>query len=412
MLLSSRGLRNIVCDDSAFIFKVTGREFEVSRFKAQFLSPAVSHSLCVDATQSSFEIEIPDGTSAFESILSLCDGNSVSVDRSQVFEFGEVCRALGNDELIGLAMGTLEVSICNVGRRLALAITDSDIGFACENFVSLDHSWLPGSVLETLLSDDRLKIDSEDSLLQVVEDRISSDPSLIRLLDYIRCEYLSSEAMSRYISLISIESMSLSVWESLCCRLQLPVSLSPEQPHFNSQFIPLDRSRPFDGIFAHLSRQCGKNPHRAGLIAISANDELPNCPCHDLISPQLNGGTSWTTNCGTFDHYVKIDLKDMLLVPSGYSVKTYSRTQCGKNCAVRSWRFEGSNTNDSRWEVLDRHRDSDLMMEHGKEVSFAISTTTKFRFLRFIQTGTNSSGDGQLCLQRLEVFGLLSRNRQ
>jgi hypothetical protein len=379
---------------------VNGREFEISKFKAQFISPAVSRSLCLDPTQSSFTIEVPDGIEYFESIVSLCEGNAISVDQSLVYKFGAVCRALGNDELIELAIGNDPISISNVGFRLSLLITDSDVGFACEHFVSLDHSSLPVNILELLLSDNRLKIESEDWLLKIVSDRISSDSSLKSLLDFIECKYLSVEGMSTFVSVLSRESISPSVWSSLCSRLVLPVLFSNLNPRV-SQLIALDRARPFEGVFARIQRKCGDNPHNAGLISISANDECSSYQFHGLVST----GKDWRSENADVDHYVKIDLKNLRLIPSGYSVKTHSNTWKG-SFFVRSWRFEGSN-DDSKWEVLDSHADSEELMANDKEVSFAISTTTQFRFLRFIMTGVNSSGQRYLMLQRLETFGLL-----
>jgi hypothetical protein len=409
MILSSRGLKNIVCDDSTFVFKVNGQEFEISKFKAQFLSPAVSRSLCFDSTQSSFTIEVPNAIDCFETILSLSEGNAISVEKSRVFEFGEVCRALGNDELIHLAMGDDPVSTSNVGLRLSLLITDRDVGFAGDYFVCLDHSSLPVTILEVLLSDKRLKISSEDWLLNVVKDRVSRDGSLIGLLDYIQCEYLSAEAMSQFLSLISIESMSSSLWSSLCRRLRLPISISNADPRFLASAIPFDRTRPFDGVFAYLSRKYGQNPAIAGVIAISANDERPVCkfPRHEILSDSRKKGTWWGTNNAAVDHYLQIDFKNLRLTPSGYSVKVHNTSWAPAGHFIRSWRFEGSN-DDSKWEVLDSHTDSDLLMGNDKEASFAVSTGAEFRFLRFVQTGANSSGYYSFSLQRLETFGILT----
>jgi hypothetical protein len=406
MILSSRGLKNIVCDDSVFAFKVNGQEFEISKFKAQFVSPAVARCLCLDPTQSSFEIGVPDGIEYFESIISLCEGNAISVDQSHVYGFAAVCRALGNDELIELAIGSDPVSITNVSARLSFLIADSDVGFACRHFVSLDHTSLPVNIFKLLLADNRLEIESEDWLLKVVVDRISTDNSLIGLLDYIECKYLSVEGISTFVSMLSKESISSSVWSSLCRRLEIPVSVPNVNPRARDHSFTLDRNRPFDGVFAHLSRQCGENPHNAGLVAISANDRCSSFVCHDLVSE----GKQWRSESADVDHYVKIDLKDLRLTPSAYSVKTHGSLWTGR-LFVRSWRFEGSN-DDSRWEVLDSHANSDELMGDDRENSFAISTTTRFRFLRFIQAGVNSSNSRFFCLQRLEAFGLLQSIRQ
>jgi hypothetical protein len=253
-----------------------------------------------------------------------------------------------------------------------------------------------------------LKIESEDWLLKIVGARISGDGSLIGLLDHIECKYLSVEAMSTFLSLVSRESVGSSVWSSICSRLQLPISIPNDNPRVRGLSIPLNRDRPFDGVFAYLWRQCGENPHTAGLIEISVNDEYPNrqYKCYDLLSE----GKWWASNNGAVDHYVKIDLKDRRLVPSGYSVKTHGNA-FSSGQFVRSWRFEGSN-DDSKWEVLDSHTDSGELMGNDKEVSFAISEARAFRFLRLIQTRVNSSGGRYLALQRLELFGQLQGNRE
>jgi hypothetical protein len=50
---------------------------------------------------------------------------------------------------------------------------------------------------------------------------------------------------------------------------------------------------------------------------------------------------------------------------------------------------------------------SDELMGNDKEVSFEVSTTAEFRFMRFSMFGRNSSGDLLFSLQRLELYGLL-----
>jgi hypothetical protein len=45
MIRSSRGLKNINFDENTFVFRVNGQQFQVSKFAAHFISPAVSRSL-------------------------------------------------------------------------------------------------------------------------------------------------------------------------------------------------------------------------------------------------------------------------------------------------------------------------------------------------------------------------------
>jgi hypothetical protein len=84
----------------------------------------------------------------------------------------------------------------------------------------------------------------------------------------------------------------------------------------------------------------------AHLIQMSANDETPNrlYKYYDLLSEE-----KWwaPTNAGV-DHYVRIDLEDLRLLPSGYSVKVHGSARGKGSYFVRSWCFDGSN-DDSKW---------------------------------------------------------------
>jgi hypothetical protein len=112
-----------------------------------------------------------------------------------------------------------------------------------------------------------LKIESEDKLFEIIENLIFRDGSFMILLDYIECEYLSSDSISRFISLISIENLSSGIWSSICRRLELPVSLLIPNPRLKTPpdlYLRLDESHPFEGVFFSSlgemwskSTQCG-----------------------------------------------------------------------------------------------------------------------------------------------------------
>jgi hypothetical protein len=310
--------------------------------------------------------------------------------------------------------GQEPVSVGNVVSRLEFCPSDSDVEFASANFCSLDFSSATVEVAMRLLSDSRLKIKSEDWLLNLVSDLISRDCKFAVLLDYIESQYLSVESTSRFTELVwSVgQSMSFCVWSSLCRRLILSVSPTIANPRIRQRSIPLDRSRPFDGVFSQLWKSCGQNPHLAGLITISAADEASfrTFDCHDLISETSKAGKCWGTANNDIDHYVQIDLKDYRLCPSGYSVKVHNSSWGRKNF-VKSWRFEGSN-NAVVWQAIDSHKDSTELSGNDREVSFECQTSSLFRFVRFLMIDMNSSGSRQLSLQRFEVFGELSNANQ
>jgi hypothetical protein len=346
-------------------------------------------------------------------LLSLCNGESISVDRSDVWSFVSVARVLENGELISHFVGQESVTVENAVLRIEFCSQDSDVEFACANFCSLDFSSISVEVAVRLLSDPRLTIESEDWLLNVVTDLISHDSKFAVLLDSIECQYLSVESISRFADLVWSSGVNFSVWSSLCRRLIHSVSPTAANPRVRRRFgrsILLDRSRPFDGVFAELWKSCGENPHLAGLIAISAADERVDrkFECHDLISDASKAGKWWGTGLTEIDHHVMIDFKDYQIRPSGYSVKVHNSSWSGGDF-VKSWRFEGS-TDGTAWQALDSHTDSSELSGNDREASFACQSSSQFRFIRFLMVGLNSSGCRQFSLQRLEVFGELINN--
>jgi hypothetical protein len=414
MLLSSRGLKNVNSDHPAFVFDANGKHFPFSRCRAQFISPAVSRSLMTDPTQTAFVIRTPDAEDCFHYLLSISEGDSIVVEQSQLWTFAAVCRKLENDELISILFNNESISTDNITKRLLIAATDSDVEFACIHFDSLNHSSLPINILVRLLDDHRLQIESEDWLFGIIEALIARDSSFFTLLDFVECQYLSYPSISRFISLLSIESLSWQLWSSICRRLSLSVVLTISNPRLTKaqrENLKLDRSRPFEGVFHDLWKECGQNPHIAGLIEISATDACyGNLKCYDLISHESKTGKYWGTSGNDTDQAVQIDFKDMRICPSAYSVKIHNTTWSSK-LFLRSWQFDGSIDGKS-WEVLDSHTNSSELSCNDKEMLFEFSSSTAFRFLRLVMIGNNSNGGRQFSLQCLEVFRQLSPKRQ
>lgn len=99
MLLSSRRLKNIVCDDSIFVFNINVHQFAPSEFLAWYISLIVSQIIQSNATQTFFEFNYPDDSDCFENIVSICNGNSNCVDNSQIIGFQFSLQKLKNREV-------------------------------------------------------------------------------------------------------------------------------------------------------------------------------------------------------------------------------------------------------------------------------------------------------------------------
>jgi hypothetical protein len=416
MILSSRGLQNIISDENDFTFKVNGQCFRMSTFQAQFISPSVSNLIRSDRTAKEIEIEIDIDISrrgaeeCFHHFLSLAKGKSITIASSEIDIFSKICFYLGNKELIELLFSNESPSLENIVFRLEMNLTDSDIGYACEHFISLDHSLFSVEILRILLSDSRLIIESEDWLLAILQTLISKDCSYDNLIDTIECQYLSQSKIVEFCELLNATSLSCLAWESICRRLCLEVHPSISNPRLRiapERNLDFDSGKPFDGILFYLFEKCGRNPHHAGLITISAPDERTDrkFECPDLISYESKTGKWWATNNTNVPHYLRIDFKALQICPSAYSIKAHS-SRWGNNSFVKSWEFEGS-SDGSTWQCLDRHSNCTDLCRNDAVASYHISNSPVFRYLRFRMVGQNSSNDWQFSLQQIEIFGRL-----
>jgi hypothetical protein len=96
----------------------------------------------------------------------------------------------------------------NIAFRLERNATESDIGCACEHFISLNHSLFSVEILRILLTDDRLLIKSEDWLFEVLKTLIAKDSSYEPLIDTIESQYLSESLMGDFCEMLNPTSLT------------------------------------------------------------------------------------------------------------------------------------------------------------------------------------------------------------
>jgi hypothetical protein len=79
MLLSSRGLQNIISNEKDFTFKVNGQCFRMSKFQAEFISPSVSNLVRFDSTMDGIEILRRAADECFHYFSSPAEGQSGTI---------------------------------------------------------------------------------------------------------------------------------------------------------------------------------------------------------------------------------------------------------------------------------------------------------------------------------------------
>ena len=158
---------------------------------------------------------------------------------------------------------------------------------------------------------------------------------------------------------------------------------------------------PLDGAIAHLTRECGGNVHKKGVVEVTAS----GCcwgPHNELKNAVELGTNTWFGSKNEPNSWICYDFKESRVEPTSYSIRS------ARGSFPRSWVFEVSNDG-KEWKVADRRDNNSELNARCVTRMFDIRTCPggRFRFVRLLQTGKNSYGNDELWLSSLEVFGTL-----
>jgi hypothetical protein len=148
---------------------------------------------------------------------------------------------------------------------------------------------------------------------------------------------------------------------------------------------------------ASLNRECGRNAHTAGLVAITASSIGGN-QCHHVVD--YDSASVWHSK-NEPNSWIQFDFKDRRISVRNYTIRTYTGYHLVK------WSFQGSDDGDT-WTTLDQRDAQQWKGEHAVK-SFACEPREHldafFRFIRLIQTGPDSNNSHYLEFSLLELFG-------
>jgi hypothetical protein len=175
--------------------------------------------------------------------------------------------------------------------------------------------------------------------------------------------------------------------------------------------IPRLAGDPWKGIFYYLATNGGsrvwRNPHRLGLLKVSASSPTDNRVTrpHSLVDINEFPSTSYA---GGSDHaWWKIEvLESVLLQPTAYSL----RLDRG-DVRLRHWRVEAlkphkAESDVDAWSVLRSHKDVTCFLDHPTTVGFFhLATPFPVRVLRWIVDAPLDAGSTSLHIAGIELYG-------
>ena len=412
--LSSKGLKqiNVSLFDNDFTFSFKGTEFKCPTFLAEFVSKKVSklreHDPTVNSLDVDFEIKQDDTINKLEQLFK---GKSfvIEEEKSNDNELVNLLINIGNED----AMDIKDKELC-VGNAIEMLTyknsldfnTNNEIEFIAQHFEELKNKEIRSEFIPLILDSNKLRIESESSILDYVVEQAKKDKTNISLIKYIHCEFLSKgEDLEKYVNFIdSIDSTETvgSLWPSL--RRRFTVNEVTNKERFRRKRIKFEvKNGSFNGIIKHLSNECSGNVVDRNVIKVSASSNSDNQGENIRNVVQEEG--DWSTDETDENSCINFDFKDKNVLVNAYSLRSNS-DEC--NFQPKSWCLEGSNDN-TAWECIDERNDQELMHGALKEATFGCSEQDKcFRYLRIRGIGSPWGGDHcNLPINRVEFFGEL-----
>jgi hypothetical protein len=412
--LPASAIKNVnfaaLADD--FHFVVGESVLACPAFVAELLSPRVSSLRRSDPTVFSFAFADPVSVECVASLVSLAEGEAVTVGADALAPFLRVADALGATALLfdeGLFRGELAPGTV-LERVVAKAALGGDCGaevaYAAAHFYDIPGDVAgdaPLAVLSAVLGHPALVVESEDRLFEWV---LASGHTA--LLEHVRFEHLSLGAMQVFQerSPALVPLFNERVVAAICARLLLPVhgaqARSDRWIRKKAVACPFDFAHKLAGIVHYLTNLRGQHAAHSGEITVSASSNSPagnSAPANaaDISPANYFCSEAESRPALTYDFGAK------RVRLNGCSIR--SRADLGPNGGhLRAWMLEGS-ADGQLWTKLVQQSGDMARNNRNAISSVSFESSEPFRYVRIVMLGPNWAGNMHMSLSYWELFG-------
>jgi hypothetical protein len=230
--LSTQGMNNYARSkvDNDFLFLVGKRKYWCSWIVAEFLSPKIAQLHSGDPSITEYNVETTDNNDQFELFLSLGQGGTLEINEANHDFFLQLAAELSNKELYSRICEhldgdlTVRTALERIRNPQFVAMPSGHlIDVLSSHFSEIDSADLDKIPLQTLteiLSQNSLRIVSEDALYDYISLRVPENPDYFPLLRFVRFEYLSCLSILHFRRLgrEHLHLVDESVWNAFCQR--------------------------------------------------------------------------------------------------------------------------------------------------------------------------------------------------
>jgi hypothetical protein len=415
--LSAKGLQ--LADQISrkdFRFVSGSKALICDRFQAGFISPRIAALILSDPTVDEFSIAGGDAQT-LEILHKLIFGESVVITEGNVGLLTALSENLGNVELSELVMKFVdqseELSVSNAVSRLKQKMKlGVDIARELELLAGHISEGNPADLggveigaLSEILGSESLRIPNEDWLLEMI---FTLGPRYSMLLREVRFEYLSPSSIDWFFERVCFDSLDSVVWERLQIRCRHRIVYDRKEMMLNrfTRWVTrsADSQLPFSGLISRLRDICGGNVHTKGVVDITCSSTERN-QCWQVVDYAWD---NYWHSANQANSWIQFDFKDRVVLLTQYSLKSHP----GACAWFLQWTLSGSSDGNS-WTVLDRRNTRELCgsaMTKIFECQEGATSREFYRYLRFTNTGKNSSDQDYFLLTNIEFFGSMKNS--
>ncbi|KAK8842136.1 hypothetical protein M9Y10_026363 [Tritrichomonas musculus] len=417
--------------DNDFTFIVNGEEFKTSKLISDLLSPVICQIHLNDPTFDIFIINTQESGS-FSHLLDLFNFKKNNISDHELPFIQEVIEILGNQTIeCDEWDNPEELTVNNVFStikyhekhcKIFSARLEKEIEFISTHFTEIYDSQeeefenLSVFTLNSIFSNDKLELESEDQLLRIVNKLYTKDVNYSILYETVFFENVSSEAMKEFVSIFDINELTVSIWRRLADRLVRDTKTSNDmtcdiknrykKADNRGTVFPASEENQFKGIINYLRTQSNGKIYNEVDITSSSNLYGSREDRHPRVVALYEDEENYFVSSDIPNIWLMFDFKKHRVAPTGYTIRSYASFANSEH--PKSWVIEGSNDSSS-WEEIDEQVNCGYLNGKSFVHTFKIKneTSKEYRYIRMRLTGPNWLGNNQLIINSFEIYGKL-----
>ena len=406
-----------------FLFIVNGEEYHTSFIFADLLSPKISKIHYSDPTMSTYLINT-ETKGDFNRFINLQNFKELNLNENDLPFFSEIIQELETDSF-NIEIPTPKLTIDNIFEQFNKHFLsplfyskqyESEIDFISSNFPEIlkqhkqNLSNLPIEVLQDIFQNNNLQLDTEDELLEFINEVYKQGTETSILYSYVYFSNVEINSIDTFLNIFNICDLTSEVWNSISNRLRREIvkneELKVKRYRKGQKSKSKDKKREEFLSFPYLNREFEGilNSFKSNIdseVKPTSSSSFDGTPSYILSDDTSYLGTSNKPNSWVCFEFVK-----RRIIPTHYTIRSiyYSSYH------LRSWIVEGSE--DGReWEKLDEQKDCSLLNGANIVHTFPVSNNEEheFKFIRISTSGKNWGNTDALYMSRIEFYGQISQ---